>query len=146
MNEIYPITHGVSSFVLNVNTSDEWNFILLLFIISGVIIAIMLYLFSKKPEDWKHESKTDGGYYSGRLKDLAESIKNNPFNESSAAPLKKPSEFAFLIIDWNFLASLLRKVCLFINTSKNPSLTAYSTLLSLKSDSRSSDFICLPTY
>jgi hypothetical protein len=55
----------------------------------------MLYLFSKKPEDWKHESKTDGGYNSGRLKDLAESIRKNPINENSVATLKNLIQTSF---------------------------------------------------
>ena len=92
MIEICLVLNCVSFFILAVNTSIDsliWNVLLLLFIVGGIIGALILYLYSKKPEDWKHESKIDGQYYSGRLKGLAESIKINPVDESSDAPIKK---------------------------------------------------------
>ena len=80
MTGMYPILHFISPFILAVNTSHDsliWNVLLLFFIISGVAVTIVLYLYSHKPEDWKHEPKTDGGYQSGRLADLDKSIKIN---------------------------------------------------------------------
>ena len=92
MTGIYLIVDSVSFFILAVNTSIDtliWNVLLLLFVVGGIVGAIILYLCSKKPEDWKHESKIDGGYNSGRLKSLAQSIKINPVDEGDYAPAKR---------------------------------------------------------
>ena len=89
---IYLVLNSVSFFILAANTSIDsliWNVLLLLFVVGGIIGAMILYLYSKKPEDWKHESKIDGGYNSGRLKSLAQSIKINPIDESSTAPAER---------------------------------------------------------
>jgi len=92
MTGIYSVLNSVSFFILAANTSIDsliWNVFLLLFIVGGSIGAVILYLYSKKPEDWKHESKIDGGYNTGKLKSLAESIKINPIDGSSIAPVKR---------------------------------------------------------
>jgi len=92
MTGIYLIVDSVSFFILAVNTSIDsliWNVLLLLFVVGGIVGAIILYLYSKKPEDWKHESKIDGGYHSGRLKSLAQSLKINPIDEGDYAPAKR---------------------------------------------------------
>ena len=92
MTGMYPVLHFISPFILAANTSNDsfiWNVFLLFFIISGVAVAIILYLNSKKPEDWKHESIIDSGNYSGRLRDLAKSIKINSVDEDQRIHLKK---------------------------------------------------------
>jgi len=92
MIDVYQMLHSISSSIFVANTSIDsliWNVFLLLFIVGGSLGAVILYLYSKKPEDWKHESKIDGGYNTGRLKRLADSIKINPIDESSIAPVKR---------------------------------------------------------
>ena len=92
MIDVYQMLHSISSSIFVANTSIDsliWNVFLMLFIVGGSIGAVILYLYSKKPEDWKHESKIDGGYNTGRLKNLADSIKINPIDESSTAPVKR---------------------------------------------------------
>ena len=92
MNEIYPILNSVSSTILVLNISIDalvWNVLLILFIVGGIIGTIILYLFSKKPDDWKHESLIDGQYYPGRLKGLAESMKINIIDNRYDAPIKR---------------------------------------------------------
>jgi len=78
--------------ILATNTSIDsfvWNILLLLFIVGGIIGASLLYLVSRKPEDWKHESKTEGQYNFGHLKKLAESIKSSSVDEISDISVKK---------------------------------------------------------
>ena len=92
MIDLYHILDSISSSIFVANTSIDsimWNVFLFLFIIGGIIATIIIYQYSKKPEDWKHKSKIDGQYLSGRLKGLAESIKINPIDESSNAQVKR---------------------------------------------------------
>jgi hypothetical protein len=64
-----------------------WYFLLFLFIIGIVFASIVLLIYSKKPEDWKHESVTENFEETGRLKDLAGSIKLSSADYSTSAPI-----------------------------------------------------------
>lgn len=66
-----------------------WSFFLFLFIIGSVFAIIVLLSYSKKPDDWQHKSVISDYYVSGKLKDLAESIKVTPVDYQSDTPIKK---------------------------------------------------------
>jgi hypothetical protein len=92
MTDIYSVIHSIPPFILAIDISIDsiiWRTFILFFIVGAIIISLILYLYSKKPDDWKHESKIDGGYCPGRLKDLAESIKINPNDQTSDVSAKK---------------------------------------------------------
>ncbi len=65
-----------------------WNFLLFVFLIGSIIAIIMLMNYSKKPDEWKHKSVVGEYYSSGRLKDLAESIKLTPATYVQDTPIK----------------------------------------------------------
>ena len=91
MTEVYHVLDSISSYIVTLDIlsgSIIWNTLLSLFIVGGILAAIVLFMYSKKPEDWKHESNIEKNI-PGRLKYLAESIKINPVDESESAPIKK---------------------------------------------------------
>jgi len=98
MNELLILFKIISSTILAVNSSIDnlvWNSLLFVFVIGGIIGAIILSSYSKKPEEWKHESRIEGDYNSGRLKGLADSIKINPVDDSDNAPIKRLIQIIF---------------------------------------------------
>ena len=73
----------------------------MLFIVGSIVVAIALFLFSKKQEDWKHEPKLEGHYYPGKLKNLAESLKHKPLDSSENSSL------------FNMISSTVKSACFF---------------------------------
>jgi len=67
----------------------QWSLFLLFSIIGAAVAGALLFTYSKKPEDWKHESKIEGCYYPNRLGTLADTIKKTPVDYSDDAPIKK---------------------------------------------------------
>jgi len=81
-----------TSLILTTTTSHDpniWNLFFILFLIGGIITVIVLFKYSKKPNDWRHKSVINDYYVSGRLKDLAESIKVTPVDYRYDSSLKK---------------------------------------------------------
>jgi len=72
-----------------------WNFFLFVFLIGSVIALIILNSYSKKPDEWKHKSVVRDYYSSGRLKDLAESIKLTPATYAYDTPIKRFAQTIF---------------------------------------------------
>jgi hypothetical protein len=72
-----------------------WNMLLLFSIIGAIIAIIVLFGYSKKPDDWKHESKIEGYYSPGKLRNLAESIKVSPIDYGDDAPMRKLVQTVF---------------------------------------------------
>lgn len=65
-----------------------WNFLLFVFLIGSIIAIMVLIHYSKKPDEWKHKSVVGEYYSSGRLKDLADSIKLTPTTYVHDTPIK----------------------------------------------------------
>jgi len=66
-----------------------WILLLLIFTLGVIAASILLFVFTEKLEDWKHESIISDAYVSGGLKDLAESLKLATVDYSGNAPVKK---------------------------------------------------------
>ena len=78
---------SISVLTTNPYGTLTWNIILTLFIIGGIIAGIILFYFSKKPIEWKHTPKIEGQYFSGKLHNLADSIKFTSVDYSENAYL-----------------------------------------------------------
>jgi hypothetical protein len=89
------MTAYFTPFVLASLTPLVWNLLLVLFLIAGSIIGVVLLKISKKQEDWKHEPELKETYHAGRLKNLAESIKQTPTYQQDENALKKLIEKIF---------------------------------------------------
>ena len=72
-----------------------WNIILALFIIAGILAGIILFIFSKKPKDFRHMPKIEGRYLSGKLRGLVNSISLSGVDYSDKAFLKTTVEKIF---------------------------------------------------
>ena len=65
-----------------------WYFFLIIFIISGLILIIYVFLRSKQPDDWEHRPLTDEFYNTGSLTNLSESIRINQYSYGNENDLK----------------------------------------------------------
>ncbi len=90
----------VSSFLSILATTPThdpvvWYFLLFVFLIGSIVAVIVLMSYSKKPDEWKHTSVVGDYYSSGRLKDLAESIKLTPAMYTYDTPVKRFAQTIF---------------------------------------------------
>jgi len=78
------------------NSSDPllWNLLILLLIIGGIILGALLFLFSKKPDDWKHTPIADE-FLGGRLNYYANSVKLASADYSDQSQLKNHVQLLF---------------------------------------------------
>ena len=72
-----------------------WYFFMITLIVGGIIVALMLFIRSKQPENWEHKPITDENYATGSLTHLAESIRSMSVDYSDRAPLKNHIEMMF---------------------------------------------------
>jgi hypothetical protein len=66
----------------------KWNLFLMFFIIVVIISAFLLYHFSHKPEEWKHQSILEKHYTPGVLTRLSENIRLMDAFESNKSYVK----------------------------------------------------------
>lgn len=92
---IIGISRNVPLLTTATHDPNTWNFFLFLFIIASVFAIIVLLSYSKKPNDWQHKSVVTGYYSSGRLKDLAESIKITSVDYYHDTPIKRFAQNLF---------------------------------------------------
>jgi len=75
--------------------SFMWNLILILSIVCTSIVVILLFIFSKKIKEYKHEPILEEYYIPGNLNDFAIHLRNTPINYGNDIPIKKYVESLF---------------------------------------------------
>ena len=85
-----------NTIVLAANNSSDftWIFFIVILIISGLIIAALLFSFSDKPADWEHLPLTDDFFSGGRLNNIAKTIKYSS-EQGEYWPIKNQIETLF---------------------------------------------------
>lgn len=87
-NNIILVTKGSDDPVL-------WYFFLLFFIIIGIISVVLIFLYSKIPEEWEHNPTIDKYYEPGKLRYLANSVKLMPVDYSDTSSMKEYIQILF---------------------------------------------------
>jgi hypothetical protein len=72
-----------------------WNFVLFLFVLVGVILTILIFIFSRKIKEYKHEPIIEDYNNPGRLTYLASSLRTMPVTSKPDTQIKQYLEGLF---------------------------------------------------
>ena len=85
------------NFLATKNADDPvlWYFFLIFLVIIGIISGVLVFLYSKSPENWEHTPIIDEYYAPGKLRYFADSVKMMPIDYSDASPMKEYIQIIF---------------------------------------------------
>jgi len=79
------------------STDDSlvWYFFMIFLIVVGIVAGVLIFIYSKKPEDWEHIPIIDEYYAPGKLQYLVDSVKTMPIDYSDVSPMKEYIQIIF---------------------------------------------------
>jgi len=86
-----------TNFLATQSTDDSlvWYFFMIFLIIVGIIAGVLIFIYSKKPDEWEHKPIIDEYFAPGKLQYLVESIKAMPIDYSDESPMKEYIQIIF---------------------------------------------------
>jgi len=73
----------------SIDDSLVWYFFMIFLIITGIVAGVLIFIYSKKPDEWEHIPIIDKHYVPGKLRYLVDSVKTMPIDYSDASPMKE---------------------------------------------------------
>ena len=72
-----------------------WYFFLIFLLVVGIVAGVLIFIFSKTPDDWRHKPTIDEYYVPGKLRYLADSVKTMPIDYSDTSSMKEYIQIIF---------------------------------------------------
>jgi len=88
----------IESIFLITKGSDDplvWYFFLIFLFVFGIVIGILILIYSKNPMNWEHKPMIDEYYLPGKLRQLSDSIKIMPVDYSDNSSMNEYIQLVF---------------------------------------------------
>ncbi len=86
--EIHQVSEKISEPSIVNLAATNWYLVLLFMILGSIAVCLLLFMMTKNPKEWQHTSQVKEMQTTGRLKDLAESIKTMSGKQSRFLPVQ----------------------------------------------------------